>query len=293
MAFQHRAEDGGLVLMEQPHGIAHMGAHRGAQTDGAHGLVIGCSGMADAHHDAQLPQGGNHVLHPLQLGGNGDVIDFAAGQFLVMANQGNVVFLEKMLRHGALVLLGQEGAFQVDAHQLRAVLLHFFMALELPDAPLGLLPGIRQDGALPGGGSFGGHEAADFFQILRRGSIHIHPHRAVGVGIDKAGNQLQPCGIEYGALLCGAARFQNLELSVLHADCCRAKAVFQIGLTVYKIDLTHIIASVFQIRHELRHANQGIGMLRQHGNRECGSHLPIAAAAGNGPVPIPEDAQAN
>ena len=225
--------------MEQPHGVSHMGTHRRPQPNGTHGLVIGGSGMTDAHHNPHFHQSGDHFLNALQLRRNGDVVDFALGQGLIVADKLQIVFLQQMLRHGPLVLFSQERALQVDAHQISAVLLHFLMALELPDAPLGLLPGIRENGALPGGGAPGCHEAADLLQILRRGSIDVHPHRSVGMGIDKAGNQLHSRGIENRSVGSGAVRRKNLQLSCLHAHGSLGKPMVKVDLAVYDIGFFH------------------------------------------------------
>ena len=184
------------MLVEQAHGVAYMGAHRGPQGDGLHGLGVGSAGVADAHGDAQLSELRDHVQHSGELRGQGDVTDAAPGQILIMPDQVNVGILQQMLRHGPLVFLCQEGALQVDAHQLRALPGRFPIPVELPDAPFGLLLGVRQYGGLEGSGAVPGKEGADGFQILGSGSVYVHANGSVHMGVDKARDDPGPLGID-------------------------------------------------------------------------------------------------
>ena len=75
-----------------------------------------------------------------------------------MGNQGQIVLLQQMLRHGPLVSRGQEGAFQVNARQFRALVFQGFPAAHLRNAPFGLLLGVGENRCLPSGSALLGKE---------------------------------------------------------------------------------------------------------------------------------------
>ena len=114
IAFHDSAQDGRLMLVEQAHSVAHMGANGGTLGNGAHCLIVGCAGVTDANHNAQFLQGGDHVLNTFQFGRDGDVADIALCQLLITLYQRNIVLLQQMLGHSQALAAGDHVAIVTD-----------------------------------------------------------------------------------------------------------------------------------------------------------------------------------
>ena len=124
-------------------------------------------------------------------------MDGPFGRLLIAAEQRGIPLAQQVLGHGALVLCREEGPFQMDAQQPGPGDGRRHGLFGLADAPEGLLLGIGQDAALPAGGAVAGKERADPGQVRRGGGVDVDAVPAVGVQVNKAGDQRHPLQVHH------------------------------------------------------------------------------------------------
>ena len=145
-----------------------------------------------------------------------------------------------MLRHGALVCGGQEGALQVNAQQPRAGAGAFYGLPRLVDAPQCLLLGICQNAAQPAGGSVAREKGADLLQVPGRGSVDVDAVPAVGVHIDKSRHQCHSVEVQYlGADRVVNVRAHGRQHAFLHQHVRRGKIPAPVDIGVFQKQLSH------------------------------------------------------
>ena len=240
---QGHAEDGGVVLVEQAHGVAQMGdrTHTGVHTGRA--LVVARAAVAHGADDAHGVEAGDQPGHAGDLGGQGGIAHVAAGGLLILGKELRVGGVhQQVLRHGALVLGGEARPLQMDAQQSRPVVGAALDDLSgLLHAPEGLLRRVGEHRAQPAGDALGGEEPADRAQALGVGGVHVHPGGAVGVQVQKTGQHPQSGGVHLRqALLIVVPAAQGGDVPVLHRHVQGGKgpvpqdgAVFQIKGVVH------------------------------------------------------------
>ena len=94
-----------------------------------------------------------------------------------------------MFRHGAFILGGKEGAFQMDAQQRGASRWIGHGRPGLGDALQGLRLGIRKDAAQPASDPVGGEKPSDPAKARLIRAVHVHPVSPMGMDIHKPRDQ--------------------------------------------------------------------------------------------------------
>ena len=198
VALERHAKDGGLVLVEEAHRVAHV---HGGLCPGVHarpGEVVAGAAVADGRGDAQGLKLRDELGHAGDLGGKRGVEDVPASRLLVLAEEVDRGLVhEQVLGHGTLVLAREARALQVDAEKRGAVVGTALDDLtRLLDAPERLLRRVREDGAEPAGCALGGKEAPDSAQALDVGCVHVKAGGAVSVHVDEARQGEKPARVD-------------------------------------------------------------------------------------------------
>ncbi|OQA40029.1 MAG: hypothetical protein BWY52_02978 [Chloroflexi bacterium ADurb.Bin325] len=115
---QERARQPRLAMHERRHRVEQVCAVANARVEALDGLVVGCHGVARAHHDPAPDQAADHVERARQLRRQGD--DPHAGLRRPVAHRLEARRPQIVRVVGALLLDVEEGAFDVQAQRQRA-----------------------------------------------------------------------------------------------------------------------------------------------------------------------------
>src|SRR5699024_796887 len=156
--------------------------------------------------------------------------------------------------------------------------------------------GICQDAALPAGGAVAGEKGADPGQVGGSGGVDVDAVAAVGVQVDKAGDQRHAAQVHrLAAFRGGQVRADAVNDAAADQHVGSLKHMVAVDAGVLEQDVCHHVHLPL-VRLPGRHVvdiNAGVGMvLRQRGGEFSGL-LAVGSAADHRAVPVTENAQAD
>ena len=238
VAFQRRAHNGGLMLVEQPHRVEGVRDAARAAADGFHARFVIRAGMADGDRHV-VADPADHIHHAGHFGRHGDVADHAGKLVLVRAQQVFVAFAQQVLRHRALVFLREERPFQVRAQKLRAFAAVAHDVCNRAEALFGRLLRIGQHACVECGHALRREERRDFAQTRFVRRVHVHARRAVRVHVDKARRKAHAARVDDVRFVVGQVFADLCNQRIFAKHICPRELSVLIDARVFDQELIH------------------------------------------------------
>ena len=195
VALQARSAYRGAVHVEQLHRVEQMGGAGHSMLYGLDRRIVVCGTVAHRHHYARVAAYPvDQVHHALDFRGKRDVLHPAARECDQFLQKRPVGLPDEFRRHCPLVLLAEEGAFEMDAHHVRATDRSRERLVERGHELCHLVLGVGHDGKKHAGDAMAGVEPGKPVHVIpSRDVVHVYPVGPVGVDVDEARQHQQLC----------------------------------------------------------------------------------------------------